>query len=260
MSPLPSVFVSHGSPMLAIEDGPAHRFLGSFGTIICRPKAILVASAHWMTAEPTLSLAESPETIHDFGRFADELFALSYNAPGTPEIAREAGRLLAAAGISARTHPHRGLDHGAWVPLRLMYPDAGIPVAQISIQPAAGPRHHYRVGRALQPLRDEGVLILGSGGISHNLEVFFANLAETRTPDWIEAFATWILDALTEGRIEDLLEYRRRAPFAVENHPTDEHLLPLFVALGAGGDEVAAQQLHSSFASGTLAMDAYAFH
>ncbi|MCP5365621.1 MAG: dioxygenase [Hyphomicrobiales bacterium] len=260
MSSFPSIFVSHGSPMLAIEDGPARRFLGTLGIKLGRPRAILVASAHWLTAAPTVSLAKTPRTIHDFGRFSDDLFALSYKAPGAPPIAQAALHLLNEAGIPARAHPDRGLDHGAWVPLRLMYPDADIPIAQISIQPDAGPAHHFRIGRALGPLRDEDVLILGSGGITHNLNAFFTSPTTTRTPEWVETFATWISEALAEGRIEDLLEYRRQAPFAVENHPTDEHLLPLFMALGAGGDEGGAQQLHSSFEAGVLAMDAYAFN
>jgi len=256
---MPAVFISHGSPMLAIEDGPARRFLANYGATLGKPTAIVVASAHWLTAAPTVSLAEAPETIHDFGRFADELFTLSYKAPGAPAMARAVWRLLEEAGISTRTHPDRGFDHGAWIPLRLMYPDADIPVAQLSIQPDLGPEHHFRVGRALRPLHEQGVLILGSGSLTHNLGVLLANPAETRTPVWAETFATWISDALTGGRVQDLLDYRKRAPYAAQNHPTDEHLLPLFIALGAGGDGAAPRRLHASFTSGVLAMDAYAF-
>ena len=258
----PSVFVSHGSPMLAIEDGPAHRFLKTLGTKLGRPRAIIVASAHWLAAEPTVSLAETPETIYDFGRFADELFTLTYPAPGAFEIARTAQRLLEGVGLTARAEADRGFDHGAWVPLRLMYPEADIPVAQISIQPDRDPAHHFHMGRALRPLRDDGVLILGSGGLTHNLKAFFASPTATEPPEWVAGFAAWIGQALTEGRVDDLLDYRRRAPHAVENHPTDEHLLPLFVALGAGGDDTnarVAERLHGSFMSGILAMDAYAF-
>ena len=259
MTRLPAIFVSHGSPMLAIEDGAAHRFLNGYGAVLGRPKAILIASAHWLTARPTVSVVERPATIHDFGNFPEALFALSYNAPGAPEMARAAQRLLLDAGIEARADAHRGLDHGAWVPLRLLYPEADIPVAQISIQPDAGPAHHWRIGQALRPLRDDGVLILASGSMTHNLRAAFANVDATRPPAWVEAFATWVASALREGRIDDLLQYRQRAPFARENHPTEEHLLPLFVALGAGDGAVPPQRLHASFTWGALAMDTYAF-
>lgn len=260
MTHIPAIFVSHGSPMLAIEDGPAHRFLTNYAATLDRPKAILVASAHWLTAEPTVSLSKAPRTIHDFGQFADELFALNYCAPGAPEIARTAWHLLEHAGIAATTHADRGLDHGAWVPLRLLYPEADIPVFQLSIQPKGGPAHHLQIGRALRSLRDDGVLIVGSGCLTHNLDAFFATPDQAKTPTWVEAFATWVSESLANGGKAELLEYRRRAPFSVQNHPTEEHLLPLFVALGAGSDEIVAERLHAGFMSGALAMDAYAFH
>jgi 4,5-DOPA dioxygenase extradiol len=254
----PALFVSHGSPMLAIEDGAAHRFLRSWSRDAPRPAAILVVSAHWETALPTLSVAARPETIHDFGPFAPELFRIRYPAPGAPDLAARAGSLLRDAGLAVG-FADRGLDHGAWVPLSLMLPAADVPTTQLSIQPRRDPAHHLAVGRALRPLRDEGVLILASGALTHNLYEFRGNDADEEAPDWVRAFGDWISDAVAEGRTDDLLDYRRRAPFAVENHPTDEHLLPLFVALGAGSDDGARTRLHASHTYGVLAMDAYAF-
>lgn len=254
----PALFVSHGSPMLAVEDGAAHRFLRSWGRDAPRPEAILVVSAHWETAVPTVSAAARPETIHDFGPFAPELFRMRYPAPGAPDLAARAAALLRGAGLPAAS-AERGLDHGAWVPLSLMLPEADVPTTQLSIQPGRGPAHHHAVGRALRPLRDEGVLILASGALTHNLYAFRGNDADEEAPDWVRAFGDWVADAVARGRTEDLLDYRRRAPFAAENHPTDEHLLPLFVALGAGSDDGARTRLHASHTYGVLAMDAYAF-
>lgn len=256
---LPAVFVSHGSPMLVIEDGAAHRFLRGYGAQLDRPKAVLAVSAHWETPAPLASTAVRPDTIHDFGGFARELYAMRYPAPGAPEVAERAAELLTAAGIPAGTDPRRGLDHGAWVPLTLLYPDADIPVTQLSIQPHLGPEHHWRVGQALRPLRDDGVLILATGAITHNLREFFGRGLDSGAPDWVTGFADWIADAVATGRTDDLLDYRRLAPHAVRNHPTDEHLLPLFVAAGAGSEGHVGAPLHRSHTYGVLAMDAYAF-
>jgi len=257
-TPAPSVFVSHGSPMLAIRDDAAHRFLRSWGPTLGTPRAILVASAHWETAAPAVSVAERPETIHDFGPFAPELFRIRYPAPGAPGAARRTAALLRAAGFET-SEEVRGLDHGAWVPLGLMRPDADVPVFQLSIQPRLGPDHHFAVGRALRPLRDEGVMVLGSGSLTHNLGEFRRGADAEPPPGWVVAFADWVAAAVADRRTDDLLDYRRRAPFAVENHPTDEHLLPLFVALGAADEGSGGERAHASTSDRVLAMDAYAF-
>ena len=261
MSTFPALFLSHGSPMLALEDGPAHRFLKELGPRLGKPRAILSVSAHWETSVPTVSLAATPETIHDFGGFPQALFDMRYPAPGAPDVAEETARYLLEAGFQAQAHPSRGLDHGTWVPLSLMYPQADVPVAQLSIQPAEGPEHHYRMGRALRPLRDKGVLIMASGSLTHNLREVFSprRRGETDTPDWVSRFGDWMAQAIEERRTDDLLNYRAHAPHAVQNHPTDEHLLPLFVALGAGAADIAGVPLHRSHSYGVLAMDAYAF-
>lgn len=179
---LPALFVSHGAPLLAIRDVPASRFLRGLGAKLGRPRAILIASAHWCTAEPVVATTEAPSTVHDFGGFPEELYQLSYPAPGAPEIAREAARLLREAGLRAAEDPGRGLDHGAWIPLLLMYPEADVPVAQVSIQPDRDPTHHWRVGKALRPLRDVGVLIVGSGTFTHNLSAAFRVMRQGARP------------------------------------------------------------------------------
>lgn len=260
MTSLPALFISHGSPMLALTESPAHHFLQELGKTLPRPMAILVVSAHWESMQvPAVSLAQEPETIHDFGGFPPALFAIEYPAPGAPEVAARAAHLLEQAGFAAKRSPDRGLDHGAWVPLRLMYPDANIPVFQVSVVRGARPEVHAHVGTALAALRHEGVLIVGSGSITHNLHEFRGQAIDAPAPSWVSDFGHWINDMLQTGQRNALLDYRRQAPFAERNHPTEEHLLPLFVAMGAGGDQLKAERLHTSYEHGVLAMDVYAF-
>ncbi|MCR6629334.1 MAG: dioxygenase [Magnetospirillum sp.] len=208
----------------------------------------MAVSAHWATGAPAVSHAAQPETIHDFFGFPPVLYGLDYPAPGAPELATRVAELTSAETVDY------GLDHGAWVPLRLGWPEADIPVAQLSVQPQRDPAHHWRLGRALAPLRDEGVLILASGAATHNLRAYFSN--DERAAERSRSFTDWLSDAVTQGRTDELLDYRARAPEAVFAHPTDEHLLPLFVALGAGGG--AGRVLHRSL-DGSLAMDTYAW-
>lgn len=256
---LPTLFLSHGSPMTVLTDTPGHRFLAGLAATMPRPKAILMASAHWLTNIPALNTPETNETIHDFYGFPPALYECRYPAPGAPDLARRAGELLAAAGFEAGIDPNRGLDHGAWVPLLLAWPEADIPVAQLAIQPRRDPAHHLAVGRALAPLADEGVLVIGSGSFTHNLgRIRRERVGVPDEPD-VAAFAEWMDQAMQQGRTEDLLAYRTRAPYAVEQHPTDEHLLPLYVALGAAGEGATAERLHASADYGVLRMDAFAF-
>lgn len=260
MTRLPTLFLSHGSPMLAIDDSPARRFLQNLGKQLPRPRAILVASAHWETmGGPAVGLTAQPQTIHDFGGFPAALYALQYPAPGAPEVAARAAELLKQAGWTVGGSETRGLDHGAWVPLRLMYPEADIPVAQVSVVRGVGPDGHEKLGRALAGLREEGVLVIGSGSLTHNLYEFRGQGIDAPVPAWVSEFGDWMLAALRDGRREALLDYRKQAPHAARNHPTEEHLLPLFVALGAAGENAQAQRLHSSHEYGVLAMDVYAF-
>ena len=256
---MPSLFLSHGSPTLPLTDTPARSFLSQFGGTLARPKAILVISAHWETSVPTVSAVDRNDTIHDFRGFPQALYELRYPAPGSPAVAARTADLLRASGIDCRIDPSRGLDHGAWVPLLLMYPQADIPVLQLSLQPHLGTAHHLRMGRALAPLRQEGVLIIGSGSMTHDLSEFRGHGPNDPAPDWVNAFADWFHSALTTGRTDDLLDYRRQAPFATKNHPSEEHLLPFYAALGAAGENARAERLHASATYSVLRMDVYAF-
>lgn len=261
MSAFPTIFVSHGSPMLALQDSPARRFLQGLGATLPRPKAIVVVSAHWETrGGPAVSLASQPATIHDFGGFPQALFEIQYQAPGAPAVAEEAAALFEAAGIPVGRSAQRGLDHGAWVPLRLMYPDAGLPVMQISLVHGAGPAAHEKLGQALVRLRHEGVLVIGSGSLTHNLYEFRGQAVDAPAPPWVLEFEAWMRERLENNDSAALLDYRKLAPSAERNHPSEEHLLPLFVAMGAAGPGARAQLLHSSIEHGVLAMDAYGFN
>jgi 4,5-DOPA dioxygenase extradiol len=256
---LPSLFLSHGAPTLPLTDTPARAFLSEIGTRLERPKAILVISAHWDTEVPTVNAVDRNQTIHDFGGFPRALYEMQYPAPGSPPLAGRVAELLHAAGLPCNIDTHRGLDHGAWVPLKLMVPQADIPVVQLSLQSHLGPEHHLRVGRALAPLRQEGVLIIGSGSFTHDLSEFRGHGPNDPAPEWVNAFADWFDAALRDQKVQDLLDYRRLAPFATKNHPTDEHLLPLYAAMGAAGEHARAERLHASASYGVLRMDVYAF-
>jgi 4,5-DOPA dioxygenase extradiol len=256
---LPTLFVSHGAPNLALQDVPARNFLEGLGASLPRPRAVACVTAHWETPKSMVGAASHPKTIHDFGRFDDRLFQMHYPAPGDPALAEKISDLLCAAGLASGTDDARGLDHGVWIPLLLMYPDASIPVVPLSVQPDLGPAHHLQVGRALASLRSEGVLVLASGSFTHDLHRFRGQPVDAASPEDVDTFADWFGTALVEGRTTDLLSYRTRAPRAKENHPTDEHLLPLFVALGAAGANARAERLHSSSTYGILRMDAFAF-
>jgi len=260
MRRLPTFFISHGSPMLAIQESPAHQFLQGLGETFPKPKAIVIASAHWETKEePTLSFVEKPETIHDFGGFPRALFEIQYPASGAPEVAIQAKALLEQDGFTVNANTSRGLDHGAWVPLRLMYPQADIPITQVSIVRGAKPTEHLRLGQALSNLRDEGVLVIGSGSMTHNLYEFRGHELAASVPSWVSDFDRWMQERLEQNDTESLLDYRESAPFAIRNHPTEEHIAPLFIAMGASGEFMKAERIHSSYEYGVLAMDIYKF-
>lgn len=257
MAALPTLFVSHGAPTLMRDSVPAREFLMELGRQIPRPRAILCISAHWDTAKPTISGTDRPETIHDFYGFPSELYELAYPAPGDPAQARQVLNLLQRAGIPAEIDESRGLDHGAWIPLSLMYPDCNVPVLQLSVQSASDPDHHLAMGTALRPLRDQGVLVLGSGGATHNLREFAGQTVDAPVPRYVREFDSWLRQTITAGRLGDLLSYRDQAPGGLRNHPTPEHFLPIFVSAGAASEEEKGRQLHGSFTFGILSMAAY---
>lgn len=254
---LPALFVSHGAPTLIGEEIPARDFLAGLGRALARPTAIVVATAHWETDRPALSAAARPETIHDFYGFPEALYRLRYPAPGAPALAEEAVAALARDGIGASVDPDRGFDHGVWSPLLLMYPEADIPVVSLSVQPRRSPAEHIAVGRALASLRERGVLVMGSGGAVHNLGAL-ARGSQGAAPDWATRFDEWLAQAFTDGDVESLANYREVAPHARQAHPRDEHLMPAFVAFGAGGPQARGRRLHRSFAHGSISMAAYA--
>ncbi|MCS6780080.1 MAG: dioxygenase [Geminicoccaceae bacterium] len=256
MDAMPALFVTHGAPTLVLEDHPAARFLERLSGLLPRPRAILVASAHLEALRPVLTAGERPPTVHDFAGFPAALSAIRYPAPGDPALARRAADLLAAAGFAAELDPAAGFDHGVWVPLALAWPAADVPVVALSVVPSRDAAFHLRLGEALRPLRADGVLILGSGSLTHNLGAVRWNEAEP-APEAL-AFAAWIADALGRGDRRALADWRELAPFAAWNHPSPEHLLPLHVAVGAGTPGRPGRLLHRSVAHRALVMDVWA--
>lgn len=254
---MPAIFVSHGAPSLIIDDCPTRDFFKHLGQELGRPRAIVSVSAHWTTAEPKVSIAPQPETIYDFGGFAEELYSLVYQPPGDPVLGQKVLSLLKEQGIPGGKDSSRGLDHGTWVPLMLMYPEADIPVVQLSVQPQLDPGHHLAIGRALASLREQGVLIMGSGAVTHNLSDFFGRDLGAHPLPYACEFAEWVAESVTENSIEALTDYRRQGPSALKNHPTPEHFLPLFVAMGAGRE--GGRVLHTGFTFGAISMAAFAW-
>ncbi len=262
MARMPALFISHGSPLLAVADSAARRFLKELGTRLPAPAAVVVVSAHYDAPTTEVTAGARPETIHDFGGFPDELYRLRYPAPGDPELAQDIVARLGAASLPARLAPDRGLDHGAWIPASLLFPRADVRVLQVSIDSARSPEQHFALGRALRSLRDSGVLVLGSGGATHNLSLYAHARGrddDSAPPDWVEAFSEWTAGAIEARRLDDLFRYSERAPYAAQNHPTAEHFLPLFVTLGAAYDDEPGVRIHSSYDRGLLSLDAYGF-
>lgn len=262
---LPSLFVSHGSPMIAIEPVPASAFLAQLGPVLDatfgRPKAIVAVSAHSLTREPALLAAAQHETVHDFGGFPDALYRLRYDTPGADGLAPRVAALVREAGLPIHVLPEGGLDHGIWIPLRMSYPEADVPILPLAFPPNWSPAQLFALGRSLAPLRDEGVLILGSGSMTHNLRMVFAGgRPPLDAPEIAEsaAFRQWFNERSAAADWPALLDYRAQAPHAALMHPTDEHLLPWYVAAGAG-HEGPARRIHASLTYGCLGMDAYAF-
>ena len=255
-----TLFVSHGAPNLILHNSEARHFLEHFGKDIGKPRAILMVTAHFEAHRPTLTNGTHPPMIYDFGGFEPELRTVQYRAPGSPEVASEAFKLLDEAGLSP-AFADRGFDHGTWVPLVLMRPEADIPVVQLSVEPDKGAAYHLKLGRALKPLADSGVLIIGSGAATHNLHEFFRGQyrPDSPAPDWVKSFGDWLDRKITEGDTEALVQYRMLAPNGAKNHPTEEHLLPLFVAMGAAGEGAHGTRVHTSQEYGVLMMDAYTF-
>lgn len=260
MKPLPTLFLSHGSPMHALSPGVVGDAWAALGERIDRPDAILMCSAHWETALPMVTGNRKPETIHDFGGFPKALYEIRYPAPGAPALAARVIELLKDARITAGIDGCRGLDHGAWVPLRWMYPHADIPIIQLAVQPGRGTAHHVELGRALTALRDENVLIVGSGHTTHNLRDWMGHRGNDEPLPYAVEFARWLDATLVAHDEPSLIEYRDRAPYATRAHPTEEHFLPLFVAYGAATPGESIERIVDGYENGALARDSYLFH
>ena len=258
---LSSVFLSHGAPDLAIVPSAAHEFLKHLGGRIERPRALIVVSAHNMTHVPTVASGPSPHTVYDFGGFDPALREMTYPARGDAVLAGQVMEALQAAGIEAVFDGEAGYDHGVWVPLSLIYPDADIPIVQLSVQPHQSGEWHVALGRALAPLLTDGVLLIGSGGITHNLRAALGARSDDapKPPEWVTDFSDWIDTALREARWSELGQALHIAPMAQQNHPTTEHFYPFLVALGAGGLDPEVERLHTSTTYGVLMMDSYGF-
>lgn len=256
---LPVLFVPHGAPTFALRPGAAGAALSALAARLPRPRAIVVVSAHWETPEPTVGAARAAATIHDFWGFPEGLYNIDYPAGGDPAVSEEVRAALVAAGLPAQLEPRRGLDHGAWIPLRLMYPQADLPVIPLSLQSPLGPQYHVALGRALAALPGRGILVVGSGNLTHNMHDYrLAARADTPTPAYVREFADWIWAQLEARDAAALVDYRERAPQAARAHPSEEHLLPLHVALGAAGNDWQAERLYSGVDDYVLAMDSFA--
>lgn len=254
----PLLFVSHGAPMFAIEPGLAGKNLAELGRELPRPDAIVILSPHWMTRdEISVTASIAPETIHDFGGFPDALYQIQYPAPGAPALASKIVDMLSNTGWKSRLDGHRGLDHGAWVPLLYLAPEADIPVVQVSMPASLDTRDAWQLGKTLKPLRDMNVLIVASGSLTHNLYEFRG--ATTHGAQYVKDFAAWTAKSLASGNLDQLLNYKQYAPSAERAHPTDEHFLPLFIALGAAGESYETLVVEGGVTHGVLAMDSYLF-
>jgi 4,5-DOPA dioxygenase extradiol len=259
MTHWPTLFISHGAPTFAIDPGIAGPALNELGKTLPRPRAVLVVSPHWMTREPRVATGAAPKTVHDFGGFPPALYQLQYPAPGAPEVAQRAIEVLRAAGWAAEADDQWGLDHGAWVPLRHLLPQADVPVFQVSLPARLDGARAYALGQALAPLADEGVLIVGSGSLTHNLYEVRFDAPDAHSETYAAEFAAWIHQTLRNGDHARLQQTMVVAPHAQRSHPTAEHLWPLMVAAGAAGAEVPVTRIHGGITYGVLSMDSYLF-
>lgn len=252
---LPGLFISHGSPMLAIEPEQTGPALHRLSINLPEPKAIIVVSAHWESDTLEVSTATRPETWHDFRGFPPALYQIRYPAPGNPELAERIIHLLNSAGIDAHANTLRPRDHGVWMPLLHLYPDAQIPVIHISLPYDFSAQQLYALGQTLAPLREEQILIIGSGSITHNLAELSWSNPDAPPPEWAATFRNWVVKQLNNDDFESVLDWQK-APYVRRNHPTIEHLKPLFFAMGTGHR---FSLVHSSFSLGALGMDIYRF-
>ncbi len=257
MTSFPSVFISHGAPTFALDPGLAGAQLRALGQALGKPKGIVIVSPHWMTRGVEITAIAHPETIHDFGGFPPALYDIRYAAPGSPALAARAAQLLQRHSPTPFLNVTRGLDHGAWVPLLHMYPDADVPVVQVSLPFASSAAQAWALGQALSPLGGEGVLVIGSGSLTHNLRDF--RIGDDAVAAYALEFTHWVRDAVERSDSEQLIHALERAPHAQRAHPTTEHFLPLLVAAGAASNAGPVTVLDGGIRHGVLAMESYVF-
>jgi 4,5-DOPA dioxygenase extradiol len=251
---MPSLFISHGAPSIALEQDEFTRAVAAFGRSLNGARAIAIVSAHWQARTVRVNAVARPETIYDFGGFSDDLYKIRYQAPGDPALAREISALLGSATLEET----RGWDHGLWVPMRILLPEANVPIVEIAQPYPTTPAELMQIGGALAPLRDRGVVIAGSGGIVHNLRAI--HLTEKKAPvdDWAKEFDDWFATHLAARDFDTLTRYRDLAPHATLAVPTPEHFEPLFVTLGASRDTDELTTIYEGFHYGNLSMRTFA--
>ena len=255
-----AIFVPHGAPTFALDSGEAGLAMSQLTDLLAKPRAIIVVSPHWDTAVPTVSTATQLETIYDFFGFPEALYRIKYPATGYPEGAQEVVKALQKRFKQVATDPARGLDHGAWTPLRQMFPDADIPIIAVSIQSHAGTAHALTMGEALEELTHQGYLVIGSGNITHTLGDYrMAAMQGGHTPEYVQTFADWVQVQMVDKNVQHLIDYRLHSKEGVRSHPAEDHLLPLFVALGAAGKDATAKAFYRGISSYVIAMDGYTF-
>jgi len=256
---MPTVFISHGSPMVALTKDDYHTALKKMGEEFPLPKAIVVVSAHWQELEPIrVTSGEKPETIHDFGGFPQALHEMIYPSPGEPKLAAEVTNLLKAGGYPARLED-RGLDHGAWIPMKITYPGAEIPLIEVTLQYGLSPSDYLKIGKILAPLRDRGILLVGSGGVVHTFREMRRLAPGEKADDWARKFDDWFRDRIGSRDFESVANYRTSHPDGERAAPTTEHFDPIFVTLGAADASDKIVDVYDGFRGANLSMRTFAF-
>lgn len=258
---IPSFFIAHGAPLLAIEENEYTQFLNNLGAALPRPKAVVLFSAHWESSVQKVSEVDQYETIYDFGGFPEALYRIKYPAKGDKDIAKKIAELFTAHGVPYEVETERGLDHGAWVVLKLLYPNADIPVISMSVNPQLAPEEQYKIGKSLSALRADDVLIIGSGGTVHNLGVLRMREDNGQIDQWALDFDEWLARHLHNWDIESLFKYNSLAPAANMAVPPygNEHFIPIFYAMGAADDGQKATLVHRSYRYGNLSHSVWQF-
>jgi 4,5-DOPA dioxygenase extradiol len=258
---LPSFFIAHGAPLLAIEDNEYTQFLNELGQSLPKPRAIVLFSAHWESSTQQVSDVDEFETIYDFGGFPEALYRIKYPAKGSKEISKEIEELFTKLDIPFDVDTKRGLDHGAWVVLRMLYPNADIPVISMSVNPNLTPEEQYKIGKSLAGLREKDVLIIGSGGTVHNLRALKMAGDTGEIDQWAIEFEDWLAQHVNNWDVESLFSYDSLAPNANLAVPPygNEHFVPIFYAMGAADKEKTAKLIHRSFRYGNLSHSVWQF-